>query len=88
MDIPGLAPGSASARAINSARYSGERMPWRKPFIRDRDFPPTVRGPVEFLALRRFASRRASVIVGDFRSGIASATPDPGEHPGARTGDI
>ena len=45
-----------------------ERFPVRKLFIRDWDFPRAVRGPVDFLAFRRLASKRAGVMVGDLRS--------------------
>jgi len=71
------APGSASHKAFSNLTYSGDRIPWRKPFIRDRAFPATVRGPVDLLALRRLASSLACVIVGGLRSDMGSLPSAP-----------
>ncbi|HXJ95614.1 MAG TPA: hypothetical protein VMT20_22450 [Terriglobia bacterium] len=69
-----IAPGDAYAKASATPLNSGDRLPYRRPFILDRSFPVAVRGPVDFFALRRLASRRASVMVGDFRSGMRPLT--------------
>jgi hypothetical protein len=52
--------------------YTAERVPVRRLFMLDWDLPRVVRGPVDLLALRRLASARAGVRVGDLRKDMAA----------------
>jgi hypothetical protein len=57
--------------ALRKSTYSGECIPSSKRFIRDQALPRTVRGPMDFFALRRLEASSAGVGVGDFRSDVA-----------------
>ena len=54
--------------------YSGDRAPCRRRFSRDQALPRTVRGPVDFFALRWLEARRAGVRVGDLRKDMVKPT--------------
>jgi hypothetical protein len=67
-------PGGASIMALRKSTYSSECIPSSRRFIRDHALPRTVRGPVDFFALRRFEASRADVRVGDLRNDMGKPT--------------
>jgi len=62
------------SKALRKLTYSGEWIPSCRWFSRDQALPRAVRGPVDFLALRRLEARRAGVRVGDYRNDMAGHT--------------